>query len=449
MNAQYLLLILSLFFSRLLAAQSDPPAMSLEDCLDKALEQNLTIQISRYEQDILNEQIREVKTSFLPRINLNADHKYYFDLPTQVAPASLLGAPGALPDAGTGEQYIPLAFGVPHQTNLTLQLQQVIYNPQLPVGIKAVTTGKEAANLQLMQTREDVAYQVSTLYFQAQTLAQQISLLNNNINSLDRLIVITQLMQENDLMKRTDVERLKLNQASLINQRANLQDNYEQLINHLKLMTNTPEEEPMTIDTAITVNERPMLVALDSAQRTDLELAKKKLEIQQLEERRIQAGYLPSLSAVAMYGQTGYGKLDEDYYEFFPISYVGLQMNLPLFDGLSKHSQRAQKVIEQKQTKTQIDFLEQNIRYEITNALSSLDTQQKSVRIQKQALQLAESVYDDVVQQFKEGLVGVSEVIDSENELRRTQTEYLSSWISLQQAKLSFQKATGSLLKHR
>lgn len=415
---------------------------SLDKLLDKALEENLNIKISTQNQDLFDEQVREVKNNFLPTIDLSGTHQYYFDIPTQVAPASAFGG-------GESEGYLPLAFGLPHQTNLSLQLQQVIYNPQLPVGIKAAQTGRAIADLQLHQTQEQVVYQVSSMYYNAQSVAQKMKLLEQNVSSLDRLIKITDLLRQNDLAKSTDVERLQLNQANLTNQMANLKVSYQQLLNGLKLLTNTPMDSPFAIDTDLdlALEKNVPFVIADSVQRTDVALAKKQFEVQQLEEKQIQAGYLPSLYAVGVYGQAGFGEFENDYYEFFPMSYVGLQLSVPVFDGFSKKSQRTQKRIEQNQTQSQIALLEQQVYNEIANALASLQTQRQALEIQQRALALADKVYQNVQLQYKEGVTGVSEVIDSENELRQTQTDYLNAWIQLKLAELEIRQATGNLIE--
>ena len=421
------------------------PTYSLDQAIERALSENLTISAREQGRDLFAEQVREVRNNFLPTINFSGSHQYFFDIPTQVAPADAFAIPGTDP-APNAPAYLPLAFGLPHQTNLTLQLQQVLYNPQLPVGIRAAQTGRDVADLQLRQTKEQTIRQVSSAYYSAQSLAQQIQSLQQNQASLDRLIEITELLRQNDLAKRTDVERLQLTQASLANRVANQEVAYEQLINTLKLLTHTPVTEPFAIDTTMNRKEAVRLTVPDSTLRTDVALAYKQLEVQKLEERQIVSGYLPSLYATGVYGQTGFGEFDQDYYEMFPISYVGIQMNLPIFDGLQKRSKRVQNRIQQSQTETQIEFLEQQVETEIANAYASLSTQQQAVQVQQQALSLAEKVFQNIQLQYREGVAGVSDVINSENELRQAQTDYFTAWAQLRLAELDMRQATGNLL---
>ncbi len=444
MSTKYLPIILLAFLATPLWAQT---TYSLDEVLDKALDENLNLKISHQGQALYAEQVREVKNNFLPTINFEASHQYFFDIPTQVAPASAFGLGGSGEGGAAPEGYIPLSFGLPQQTNLTVQLQQVLYNPQLPVGIKAAETGQKIAGLQLQQTKEEVVYQVSSTYYQAQSVAEQIKLLKENIASLERLTRITDLLRQNDLAKSTDVERLQLNKANLVNQMANLEVTYQQLLNGLKLLTNTPMSVSFAIDTIINVENDQVLVFTDSVARTDVALAKQQLAVQQLEEKQIKAGYLPSLYATGVYRQSGFGEFSNDYYEFFPTSYVGVQLSVPIFDGLSKRSQRAQKQIQQQQTRNQISLLEQQVQNEIANAASSLETQRQAVALQQRALKLADKVYQNVELQYKEGVTGVSEVIDSENERSQAQTAYLTAWVKLKRSELEMKHATGNLVE--
>ena len=411
---------------------------SLEAALEKGRKENLALLSSRYGTELYQERVREVRNGFLPKINLIGDYKYYLDIPTQVAPASAFGGEGG---------YVPLQFGVPHQSSVTASVQQILFNPSLSVGIKAARTGEQLSALQLRQAEEDVVYNITSVYYNAQNLHQQKRMLQENAESLERLIGTTQLLKDNDLAKGTDVKRLQLNHASLMAEIQNIEVAYNQLINLLKLLTNTPTAEPFAIDTVVSTEFLLVQTATDGGQRADLQLVQKQLEVQVLEEKEIQARYLPTLAAVGVYGQTGFGSFSDDFYEFYPLSYVGVQLSMPVFDGLSKRSQRAQKQIEQKQTQAQLAQLRQAVDNDMANAQAKLQTQMVVVANQQRALQLAKEVYDNVLMQYREGLVAVRDVLDSEQDLRTAQTDYLNAWIQVRLAELERQKAAGTLLE--
>ncbi|RJE71643.1 TolC family protein [Reichenbachiella sp. MSK19-1] len=415
---------------------------TLDECVSLALEQNLEIGNSRYDQLLYDEQVKEVKRAALPKLGFGAEYDLYTQLPTTVIPSSAF-SPGA-------EGYAAASFGTPHQSTYALQLEQVIFNPSLNVGIKAAQTINEMGEIQYVQTKENITFRVASTYYNAQVVAKQIEMLEDNSQSLDTLIASTRMMMQSGLVNTTDVDRLVINKSSLDNHTATLQADYIYLINSLKLLLNMDTDEGLTIEHQLS----PDLSALsfqDAFQyenRSEVQLLNKQKEVLDLQEKQINSGYLPHLSAVASYGVMGYGDQSENYYEHYDFSYVGLKLNWMLFDGMVKSSQKTQKKIEMKQLNAQLEMTQRSIENERINALSKLKVHQREVANQKQSMELATNIYQNIQMQYSEGVVGVQEIIESENELTEAQTNYLNSWVRLQQAKLDLAKAEGHLLTH-
>lgn len=413
---------------------------SLMECVKLAQEQNLEVGNSEYDKLIYAEQVKEVKRSALPQIGFGADYKIYNQLPTTVIPLAAF-QPGT-------EGYSASSFGTDHQSTYSLQLEQVIFSPSLFVGIKAAETASQMGELQLRQTKENVTFQVASTYFNAQVVAEQLEMLKENSRTLDTLINSTKLMQESGLVHHTDVSRLVINKSTLDNQIATLSANYDYLINSLKLFLNLDQEEPFLIVTDFNPNPAPLSSneQFDYTDRTEMLMLEKQIEVNQLEQKHIMTGYMPNISAVGTYGYMGFGQMDEDFYEHYDFSYVGLKMNWMLFDGMTKKAQKAQKQLAQKQLESSMELTRRSIQNERINALSNLRVHHQEVQNQKESMELATQVYDDIQMQYSEGLVGVQEIIESENELTEAQTNYLNSWVRLQQAKLDLAKAEGALL---
>ncbi len=413
---------------------------TVDDCIEIALENNLSISNSRYDQLIYQEQIKEAKRSALPTIGLGAEYDVYMKLPTTVFPNSAFDP--------AGEGFNAAAFGTGQQSTYSLQLNQVIYNPSLGVAIKAAGRLNELGNIQYEQTQEDIVYQVASNYYNAQVLSKQIAMLQANSTSLDTLITSTRYMEENGLVNITDVNRLVVNKASIDNSIATIQADYDLLINSLKLLLNLDQSANLTIVKELSPESVIPSYSSDLSvqNRTDIKFLHKQMEILDLQEKQITSGYQPSLSAVATYGVMGFGENDANYYEHYDFSYIGLQMNWTLFDGLVKRTQRKQKRLEMSQLQSSLSMTRRNIENEHTNALSKYRTHLTELENQKYALELAEDLYANTNFQYSEGLVGVQEVIQVKDDLTEAQTNYLNAWVNLQQAKLDLAKADGQLL---
>jgi outer membrane protein TolC len=85
---------------------------------------------------------------------------------------------------------------------------------------------------------------------------------------------------------------------------------------------------------------------------------------------------------------------------------------------------------------------------ELTNAKNQIALQESNIQSRKDQLSLAEKIYGQVRQQFNEGLINITEVLQSDNSLREAQNNYLVSLVNLLNAQLSWKKAAGKLLNY-
>ena len=244
------------------------------------------------------------------------------------------------------------------------------------------------------------------------------------------------------------MDLLIINKASLDNNIATIKADYELLINSLKLLLNLDQNTPLRISDDLEPN---LETAGQSHEfmvqsRIDYQLLNKQMELLHLQEAQIKKQYQPTLSAIGTYGLMGFGENDVDFYDHYDFSYVGLQLNWNLFDGMAKRTQAKQKQIQMKQLQSDIALTQRSIENERINALAKLRTHRTEVETQRRSVDLATHIYNNIQMQYREGLVGVQEVIQTKDDLIQAETNYLNSWIQLQQAKLDLEKAEGELL---
>jgi outer membrane protein len=437
------------------SAQTMPSSMlTLDQCIQKALARNLRIRAGNLQTDIAESQIREVYSALLPQITGGIDFQYFTQLPVTFLPGQFFGKPELA--------LAPATLGYPRSLAFKAEASQMIYNPQLFLGLKAANTGRELAALQARQTREDVIYNVSATYFNLLTIAQQKQLLTANIANAEKLLANIRVMQQNAMAKRTDVERLELLAKSLAAQCENVTVAEAQLLNVLKLLTATPAAEPLAIDTAsasLRVPESSQAVpqaqtgsiAAAPAQRTDMKLLELRRDLQTMERDGVYTNFLPTLIAFASYSATGYSAafdvLNQANDTFYPVSLVGARLALPIFDGGLKFAQIQTKNLELQNTELLLDLQRQSIANDIDNAVRKYNASLASANTQQANMRLAEKVLVELQVQYRESITGISDVLNATNDLTKAQAEYLTAVISTRLAMLDLRKATGRLLE--
>ncbi|WP_128545143.1 TolC family protein [Larkinella soli] len=414
--------------------------LTLDQLVDRALKNNLSVQTARLDEAGTEARIREVKAGALPQVNLSGDYRRYAKIPGQVVPASIFGGPEG--------SYQTLAFGLPYNLSTTIQASQVLYNPSVGLGLKAARIGQDAASLQTLKTKEDVAYNVTATYYNLQATVQQMTFLRSNLESVDRLIRITELLRQNQLAQGIDVNRLQISRTTSATQIESVQANYNQLLNLLKYLTGTPQSDSLRVQVTLPESApAPLHSQAETAGRTDLLLLDRQKLLNEIGQRNVRAGFIPTVAAYGVANSTFFGIGGENgILKNVPGYWFGLQLNWNLFDGLARKSRLQQQRIENGKITLQQQQVRESMAMEITNARNRFLVEQQNLAAGRDQVTLAEKVYGRAQLQFKEGMVSLTEIIQAENSLREAQNNYLNTLIRLRTAELDWKKATGTLV---
>lgn len=427
-----------LLFASLASAQLPKP-LRLEDCLSQALEQNPEIKNAQLGLLLPDAQRGEVRANLLPQINASGNYQYYLEVPRQMIPASAFGGPEG--------EYAAAQFGVPLNMNTTLQATQVLYSQPLRLALRQVEVGRELAQLNLQSTREEIAYNVSAAYFNAQALAKQIVFLEGNLSSLERVTKTTQLLAGQQLATAVDVQRLQLQQQNLQNQLQNLRDQQLRVHRLLQLLMGIPQTEDIAIDTTIRVLDVTTLASPPLVAHTALKLIEKQKGNLLLEQQSIRAGALPTIAAFGSYSMSGFGKFgDNNLLKFYPSSAVGVTAQWNIFDGQARKAKITQKNLKFQQLEHQQAYLQESIAMQTANARTQILSNQRALEAAASSVRLADKVLQQTTLQLQEGLATITDLLNAENSLREAQTNYLSTLINLRTAQLEMEKASGHLL---
>ena len=338
---------------------------TMKQCIDTAQVYNKTLQINRNHISISEQREKEAKANLIPKVTANADYKYFMELPTQLMPMNALN-----PQAPEG-QFRDLQFGVPHNINANVQLAMPLYNPQIYGAIQSTQIAKELTELQFQKSEEQVLYDITTLYYNAQIIVHQLAFLDSNIANTEKLLKNMQLLKDQLLAKGSDVSKVKLQAEQLNTQRQNVNNKLIQVLNALKLNMGISLEQNITV-----VSEIQQEVSLESNTRNVLELKiiQKQNQLLHSDLKTLnQSRFLPSLNLIASYGTTGFGydKKPHDFLKFYPIGFAGIQLNYPLFNGTVTQRKINQKKLEITNNELQSKLITEKNDMEVENAIQA------------------------------------------------------------------------------
>ena len=433
---RFALLVIIVSLLRLVPATAQP--ISLSQSLDSALAHNKTLQITRNQKLLTQERRQEAVANFIPKVSVNADYKYFTDLPTQLMPLSTFN-----PSAPEG-QFKVAQFGVPHNLNAHIQLSAPLYNPQLHGALRSTRIATELSELQYQKTEDQVLVEVHQLYYSAQLLTHQMHLVDSNIANTNRLLKNMRLLKEHLLGKGTDVGKVELQAAQLQTQKASLENKSEQVRNALKIAMGMPLDKKITVEEKIYFEEA---TPISNNQSLEIKIAQTQQKLARTELQNMRMLRLPSLSLIASYGKAGFGydKEPNSFLNFYPIGFAGVQLSYPLFNGTVTQRKINQKKLELNNSLLQEALVRDQNDMHAINLIGQLQVARKT--IDQAALQQsqANNIYAQTVAQHKQGVASLTEVLLADAALREAQQQYLNALVDYLKADLELKKITGNI----
>ncbi|MGB4415195.1 MAG: TolC family protein [Paludibacter sp.] len=425
-----LLLALSAFY----AGQAQ--TWSLQQCIDTAQVYNKNLQISRNNMELGSERAQEAKANLLPKVNLSADYKYFTELPYQLMPQSAFGGPEGM--------YKEVQMGVPHNMGANIQLAIPVYNPQVYGAIEATKIASELNGLQYKKTEEQVFFEISNLYYNAQILAHQKAFIDSNLLNTGKLLENLKLLHGQQMIKKSDVSKVELQKEQLSTQRELVENNFEQVMNALKFSMGIPVQQEIQIKTAIKNKE---VVDYTNSLPVDLQIAFTQNKLLTSELSTLKNSRLPTISLFGSYGQTGFGydEKPNDFLNFYSTTFAGLQLSVPLFNGTVTKRKINQKKLEIENNQLQIDLVKDQNQMLIENAKRLRLVNKQTIENTQNQIELANTVYNEMVLQQKEGTATLTDILLADNAVREAQTSNLSAIIEYLKADLELKKLSGNM----
>jgi outer membrane protein TolC len=426
---------LIIFLSALLITSGSVQAQgtwTLQQCVDSALVNNKKLKISKNNILISTEKEREIKSNMIPKVSLNGDYKYYTDLPTQLMPLSVFGGPVG--------QFQEAQFGVSHNINANIMLTMPLYSPEIFGGINKTKIASEISDLNYQKTEEEINFQVSYYYYNAQIVKSQIQFVKKNLENSSELLRVVELLHEQLLLTSTDVDKVMLQLQQLETNQLIAENKYTQIINGMKILIGVELSQVFSINPEIDLEQS---IEYSVKQTIEMKMVDAQYSLLNSDLTTLQRSrYLPSVFLYGSYGTLGYGytQSPNDFLNFYTVGFVGLKASYPLFNGTTTLKKINQKNLELENNELQKLLLTDQNEVQVENANLQLSIALQLIISSQQQIELAQSVYKQVLLQQKEGMVNITEVLLADSAVHQAQQSYVTAIIDYYKADLELRK---------
>lgn len=410
--------------------------LDLETCLKMADTANLTIVNARLDVEINKKQIKSYEAAKLPKVIYAADYKYNAVIPGQLLPAEIVG--------GKPGTFATVQFGVPYVLSNTLQLSQVVYNPQVNYGVTALKINQEVIELQANLTAQNVKYQVMQTFFNLQATKKQLDFIKENITNLDKLIKNMQAFVDQKMVISTEVDKLNITRLNLVNQQQTLTATQEKIENFLKILIgkDITEKIDVLVDSSV---EKSIITSTEANSLIELQLIEAQKRLNIAEKSGIYMAYLPAFSFYAAYNYSYNIRPESNFGTGINGAFLGLKIDWTLFDGFEKHNKSKVNKMNADKLNNQMESIRLQLEMNIENAKKQVEIQKTSLSISQEQLKLAQTINNQINASFEQGVVSSNDLVKNETDLYQAQTNIVVAYLQLRQAELEFLKATGNI----
>lgn len=409
------------------AGEDAPKQWTLRDCIDYALEHNITIQRNRLNVESAQEDVKTAQADFLPSLNGNISQR-------------IVNRPNSA--SGTiisGDNITTSESKTSYNGSYGIDANWTVYNGSKRVNtVKQQKLNNRIAELNVNESENSIEENITQLYVQILYSAEAVKVNRSTLEVSRQQYERGRELFNVGSIASSDLAQLEAQVSSdnyqLVTSEATLQDYKLQLKQLLELDGDVemdlylPQLDDSSVLTPLPAKDDVYNTALGL--RPEIEAGKLNIEASDLSIKMARAGYLPSLNLSAGIGSTNANGNDFSFSEQVKRNWnnsLGLTLSIPLFDKRQTKS-AVNKAKLQKQT-SQLNLLDEqkNLYKTIENLWLAANSAQQQYVAASQKLTSTETSYALVSEQFNVGMKNTVELLTEKNNLLSAQQETLQA----------------------
>lgn len=415
-------------------------AFSLKEAQSYAVSHSYNAQYSTIEREKVNRQMDELIGIGMPQINGSVQYNYNIKPPVAFFPGDFFGAPGTF-------QAITIS---PKQSGtMSLSLNQLILDGSYFIGLQAAKTQKQVAGVINEKDLLNIKADVTSTYYSILVIQENRKVLGESIVKLEDTYRQTKGIYEQGFVEETDVDQLKLILANVQNMAGMLDRQIALAKNLLKFQMGVELSKEITLADnldkvlAETPTDSPLAATAGVENNIDYQMLLKQSYLAKLNYRRLIATYTPSLSGFLSYQWQNFSnnnRLFADQSKYYGVSIVGINLRVPIFDGLSTVNRIRYAKLDYKKTEIAKLHMSEGIKLQTDQVNMAYANALGTFKVKKENMDLAKKVKERALIKYREGVGSSLELTTAENQYLQAQADYITSLLDLLNARVSINK---------
>jgi outer membrane protein len=419
-------------------------SLTADQAIELAKKNNISVKAAITNLAIQEQTNKEVTALALPNVKGTAAATDYFNIPVTLVPGEFFQQP-----AGS---YYPVKFQQKYVTSGGFILTQTLFDGSVFVGLKARQSALDYYKKAIDLTVEDLSVQVYKTYYQLVVSSTQIQLEDSNIFRAAKLLHDTKVMNENGFVEKLDVDKAEVQLTNFQIQKQNTATTIENGFTLLKFLLGVPASDSIVLTSQFSEADLkggvPMDIEYSYKNRFDYQSLEIQKQLNDFDIKRYQAAYYPNLKLNGAFQKNAANNTYDLFSTtgtWFTTSYIGLSLEVPIFEGFAKNARLKKARLTSALTNDQMENLKLNIGQQVAVAKNNFINAIQTMDAQKINMDRAESVYRQVKKKFESGLATNTDLSSSQSDLITAQSSYVNALYNAVISKVDFLKAIGRI----
>jgi len=391
-------------------------AVTLQEAVDIALQNNTSVLKALKTRDIFTAQINEYKSYIYPTLSLSGSYTYNIERPAFII---------------NGTQ---VTVGQTNTYTAGLDASWLLWSGgQVRAGVKIAKSTELTGQYNLQSVRDDIERQVKEMAYEIFLANAVAKVQQGHLDIAKQNLQEMQAKYKEGLSSNLDLLSQQVNVSNIEPLVIQARNNYELGTLYLKRLLNKDPEDNIYLtwnDFAVIKEPKPLedLYSLAADNRADLILSKLNVDIAKQYVVVARAGNYPSLSAFGSkyYNAQTNGGLpgDGDYYW---TSTVGLRVSMPLFEGFKVKAQTEQKQLAYESAQQDYEDMQRAVRISIKSSWLSFYEAKQRMEGGDTVIKQSQQNLDSMRKRYRAGLASRLELDDATVALTNAQLQYVQA----------------------
>jgi outer membrane protein TolC len=409
------------------------------ELIELTLKNNRDLLERKIELKIQNSKVKESYASYLPNIQSNIDIRNQLKMPVMIIPGEVFGTEGDM----------ETSMGAQHNLDATISLNQSLFNLNNYYNIKEAKSTEDLYKLLTIQTKEDIIYQVSLLYYYLLASYNNKNVLTENLTTLNSNKEITRRLVNSQIALCTDSLRIDIrindikNQINELNASINEQKRNIQLLVGIDSLSLFEQELPTPNNNDKNLNNVPLYKRV-----IGLNILENQKKINSINIAKAKSSFYPKVSFYSNYSFVA----QRDKFNYFDsgenwnkVSSIGVNISIPIFSGGDKFTKLNQAKFNYQLVENQIYKTELSSKNQYNTAIDKFYSNIKNNEIQLKNSLITKKIFEHAKLKYKEGILSLTDLLIADSDYHNSKLQHNITRLNIYIAKLEVLKSAGEI----